>query len=85
MRKKAGRKSTMSRQLRRQHRLRQLGRCIICNRPAARKRTKTARRPVFASRCASCLEVQRLRYYRLKSSRSGRRTSAKTQRARRRA
>jgi len=85
MKKKTGRKPTISRQLRRQHRLRQLGRCIICNRAAARKKTSTPRRPVYASRCPSCLEVQRLRYYRLKSSRSARRAPAKRQRPRRRA
>jgi hypothetical protein len=66
--KRTGRKRQVSRQLRRQRRLRELGRCIICNRPAARKKASTARRPVYASRCPSCLEVQRLRYYRMKNS-----------------
>jgi hypothetical protein len=59
----------MSRQLRRQRRLRKLGQCIICSKPAAKKKQSTPTRAVYASRCPSCLDIQRARYYRSRSRR----------------
>jgi hypothetical protein len=59
----------MSRQLRRQRCLRKLGQCIICSKSAAKKKQSTPKRPVYASRCPSCLEIQRARYYKNKSKR----------------
>jgi hypothetical protein len=54
----------ISRQLRRQRRLRAQGLCIICAEPAARKVRKRDRRPFVASRCEPCLAAQRRHYAR---------------------
>lgn len=80
--KRARKKSQISRQLRRQRRLRELHRCIICNKSAARKRIGTSRRPTYASRCAGCLAVQRARYHRLKTARNRRGASPAAYRGR---
>jgi len=57
----------ISRQLRRQQRLRAEGRCIICAAPAARKIRKRDGRLKVATRCEGCLASQRAHYARKKS------------------
>ncbi|MFN8544334.1 MAG: hypothetical protein U0807_09005 [Candidatus Binatia bacterium] len=58
----------LSRQLRRQQRLRAEGRCIICAAPAARKVRKRDGRSTLATRCTACLATQRAHYARKKAA-----------------
>ena len=64
-----------SRQLRRQHRLRAEGLCIICATPAARKTRKRDGRSFVASRCEECLRAQRAHYARKKTRKPRGRTA----------